>query len=185
MHSGLTARSLAATCVAALALAVTPAVAEATDRARASSNNDVLTGGSGRDVLHGRAGNDRVRGRGGPDHVSGGSGNDRVEGGAGADEIDGGDGQDRIDAGPGDDQITGDAGNDTIRPGPGADLVYAEEGSRNRVVAADDGDRDDIWCVRGGASGTGLVIYVGGRDRQDALHGCRVRVVSRAGPDPA
>ena len=122
-----------------------------------------------------------MSGGGGGPPFWGGRGTDRGRAGAGADELDGGDGNDRIDAGPGNDQITGDEGNDTIRPGPGADLVYAEEGTRTRVVATDDGVRDDIWCVGGGASGTGLIKYLGGRARRDVLRGCRVKVVSRVG----
>ena len=63
-----------------------------------------------------------------------------------------------------------------IYPGPGADTIYGEEGM-NKIVATDDGVRDDIFCnIIKVPSPPGLIVYIGHRDPLDALRNCKVVV---------
>ena len=146
------------------------------DYVRLGSSNDVAYGDDGNDWLHGNDGKDAVYGGPGNDHPQGGGGNDRVSGGGGDDELDGDAGDDLIFGGGGNDSITGDEGNDVIYPGPGADEVFGEEGD-NRIVATDDGVRDDIFCNQIVVPAPpGVIVYIGHRDRLDALRNCKVVV---------
>jgi len=146
------------------------------DYIRLGSGNDLAYGAAGNDWLHGNDGRDRVFGGPGNDHPQGGTGNDYVSGGGGDDELDGDAGNDRIFGGAGNDQITGDEGDDVIYPGPGADEVYGEEGN-NKIVATDDGVRDDIFCNQILVPAPpGIIVYIGQRDPLDALRNCKVVV---------
>lgn len=145
------------------------------DYVRLAGGNDRASGGPGNDWLHGNNGRDVVDGGPGDDHPQGGGGNDRVYGGDGNDELDGDAGNDYLYAGPGDDSVTGDEGDDVIYPGPGADEIYGEEG-HNKIVARDDGVRDDIFCNKLGTP-PGEMVYIGKRDWLDALRNCTVTVV--------
>jgi len=145
------------------------------DFVQGGNGNDRLDGGEGNDLMHGNSGNDYVYGGPGNDHPQGGPGNDHVYGGPGDDELDGDQGDDYIVAGSGDDQVTGDEGDDVIFPGPGADEIYGEEG-QNKIVAQDDGVRDDIFCNQLGTP-PGLIVYIGQQDPLDALRNCKVTVV--------
>jgi Ca2+-binding RTX toxin-like protein len=138
--------------------------------------DDTAFGEGGDDWLQGNTGTDHVYGGPGNDHPQGGTGNDLVSGGSGDDELDGGPGRDRLYAGAGNDEVTGDEGDDVIYPGPGADLVFGEEGM-NKIVAADDGVRDDLYCnqIHVGAP-PGLLVYHGRRDPLDNVRNCRVVV---------
>jgi Ca2+-binding RTX toxin-like protein len=146
------------------------------DYVRLGSSDDIAYGGDGNDWLHGNDGRDAVYGGPGNDHPQGGEGNDYVSGGGGDDELDGDAGNDLIFAGAGNDSITGDEGNDVIYPGPGADEVYGEEGD-NKIVATDDGVRDDIFCNQIVVPAPpGIIVYIGHRDPLDALRNCKVVV---------
>ena len=97
-------------------------------------------------------------------------------GGGGDDELDGDAGNDLIFGGAGNDSITGDEGDDVIYPGPGADEVFGEEGD-NKIVATDDGVRDDIFCNQIVVPAPpGTIVYIGHRDPLDALRNCKVVV---------
>ena len=149
------------------------------DYIRLGSSNDVAYGEDGDDYLHGNDGRDVVHGGPGNDHPQGGPGSDRVYGEEGDDELDGDQGNDLLVAGTGDDEVTGDEGDDVIYPGPGADTIYGEEGD-NKVVARDDGVRDDIWCNSERLNlPPGTLIYVGQRDRLDVVRNCNVEVRRR------
>jgi Ca2+-binding RTX toxin-like protein len=149
------------------------------DYIRLGSGDDVAMGEDGDDWLHGNDGSDVVSGGPGNDHPQGGTGNDRVYGGPGDDELDGDQGNDLIFGGSGNDGITGDEGNDVIYPGPGADVVYGEEGD-NKIVATDDGVRDDIFCNQiVVATPPGVIVYIGHRDPLDALRNCTVVIKRR------
>ena len=59
-------------------------------------------------------------------------------------------------------------------PGPGADEVFGEEGD-NKIVATDDGVRDDIFCNQIVVPAPpGIIVYIGHRDPLDALRNCKV-----------
>jgi Ca2+-binding RTX toxin-like protein len=149
------------------------------DYVRLGSSNDVAYGEDGNDWLHGNDGKDSVYGGPGNDHPQGGTGNDRVFGGPGDDELDGDQGNDYIVAGDGNDEVTGDEGDDVIYPGPGADVIYGEEGD-NKVVATDDGVRDDIFCNQITVpTPPGVIVYIGHVDPLDALRNCTVVVKRR------
>jgi Ca2+-binding RTX toxin-like protein len=149
------------------------------DYVRLGSSNDVAFGGYGNDWLHGNDGRDAVYGGPGNDHPQGGPGNDYVSGGGGDDELDGDRGDDLIFAGAGNDEVTGDEGDDVIYPGPGADQIYGEEGM-NKIIARDDGVRDDIFCnMINVGSPPGTIVYIGHRDPLDALRNCKVIVRKR------
>jgi Ca2+-binding RTX toxin-like protein len=144
------------------------------DYIRLGSGDDSAFGEDGNDWLHGNDGNDVVSGGPGNDHPQGGTGNDRVYGGPGDDELDGDQGNDLIYGGDGNDSITGDEGDDVIYPGPGADEVYGEEGM-NKIVATDDGVRDDIFCNQIVVPAPpGIIVYIGHRDPLDELRNCKV-----------
>jgi Ca2+-binding RTX toxin-like protein len=144
------------------------------DYVRLGSADDLAYGDTGNDWLHGNDGRDAVYGGPGNDHPQGGTGHDYVSGGSGDDELDGDAGNDRIFAGAGNDSITGDEGDDVIYPGPGADEVFGEEGD-NRIVATDDGVRDDIFCNQIVVPAPpGIIVYIGHRDPLDALRNCKV-----------
>lgn len=144
------------------------------DFVRLGSSDDLAYGDSGDDHLHGNDGRDSVYGGPGNDHPQGGTGNDHVSGGGGDDELDGDAGNDVILGGAGNDSITGDEGDDVIYPGPGADEVYGEEGD-NKIVATDDGVRDDIFCNQIIVPAPpGTIVYVGHQDPLDALRNCTV-----------
>ncbi|MBF4764255.1 hypothetical protein ISU07_14065 [Nocardioides islandensis] len=144
------------------------------DYIRLGSGDDAAYGEDGNDWLHGNDGNDWIYGGGGNDHPQGGTGNDHVYGGPGDDELDGDQGNDWIYGGDGNDSITGDEGDDVIYPGPGADEVYGEEGM-NKIVATDDGVRDDFFCNQIVVPAPpGVIVYIGHRDPLDALRNCKV-----------
>jgi Ca2+-binding RTX toxin-like protein len=144
------------------------------DYVRLGSAGDLAYGDTGNDWLHGNDGRAAVYGGPGNDHPQGGTGHDYVSGGGGDDELDGDAGNDRIFAGAGNDSITGDEGDDVIYPGPGADEVFGEEGD-NKIVATDDGVRDDIFCNQIVVPAPpGIIVYIGHRDPLDALRNCKV-----------
>ena len=97
-------------------------------------------------------------------------------------------------AAAGDDELDGDAGDDLIFAGPAttrspatrattpstpvrrADDLYGEEGY-NKIVATDDGVRDDIFCNQIVVPAPpGIIVYIGHRDPLDALRNCKVIV---------
>lgn len=94
---------------AAAAPLATSALVEEERPAQPSSEDLVLTGGSGNDNLIGGAGDDTIDGGAGNDSLSGGDGFDHLLGGEGDDTLDGGTapegGHDFLDGGAGDDQI--------------------------------------------------------------------------------
>jgi Ca2+-binding RTX toxin-like protein len=103
--------------------------------------NDRLFGGLGDDCLRGGKGNDRLSAGPGRDRLRGDSGNDTFLGSSGNDAINGGSGKDRANGGGGRDTYTMGSGNDRITTADGvAERVYCGRG-RDRVVAADRGDR--------------------------------------------
>jgi Ca2+-binding RTX toxin-like protein len=130
-----------------VALTVSPARAEASDRpVSATGKACTVVGTVGNDRLFGTPGYDVICGLGGNDVIKGGGGRDVVDGGPGDDELDGEDGSDTVVGGPGDDTVKGGAGNDQVKGGDDTDVVDGGPGTD----LADGGAGDDT--VGGGVT---------------------------------
>lgn len=81
-----------------------------------------IVGTPAAESLLGTSGNDVICGRGGADTIFAGSGNDIVRGGRGADRLQGG------------------SGSDVVQGGPGRDLIFAYDGTRDRLSGGPDHD---------------------------------------------
>lgn len=90
--------------------------AQGNNRANATKDTDILSGGSGNDVLDGLGGNDILRGDAGSDLLQGNTGDDLLFGGDGADSLVGG------------------TGNDVLIGGVGADSYRFERGFGSDVL---------------------------------------------------
>ncbi len=88
-----------------------------------------------------------TRGTPGDDTLAGTAADDVMFGLGGNDTISSGDGTNVIFGGPGDDTLTGGTGNDRIHGGPGVDTISAGDG--NDVIFARDGSADKISCGAG------------------------------------
>jgi Ca2+-binding RTX toxin-like protein len=100
---------------------------------RATTHNDVLTGGPGNDRFEGYSGDDTIRGAGGDDDLDGGGGDDKVYGDAGNDKVQGLNGADTVDGGTGADQLYGDIAGCSVFCSFDSDVVLARDGERDTV----------------------------------------------------
>jgi Ca2+-binding RTX toxin-like protein len=112
----------------------------------ASSNVDILMGGSGNDTIIGGAG---------IDYMAGGAGNDSLTGGTEGDYLDGGADADTLNGNEGNDTLYGGTGNDILNGSTGADYLLGEDG--NDTLTGDTGNDTLI-------GGSGLDSLVGGDD---------------------
>ena len=99
----------------------TSLLAKEATKAHRSSDNDLMTGGTGNDKMFGMADNDKMDGGTGDDQMWGNSGNDAMNGGEGNDFLSGGKGDDIIFDGLGNDKVEGNTGNDKFVAGEGND----------------------------------------------------------------
>ena len=120
--------------------------------AGASTDDDILFGGSGNDDMFGMRGDDVVKGEEGDDNLWGNSGNDKLDGGSGNDVVRGGSGDDFAYGGDDDDIVIGNSGNDYVDGGAGNDK--ASGGSGDDVFVA--GTGDDYY---NGGSGFDTISY--------------------------
>lgn len=135
------------TATAALALALTPAIASAgvkigtpgPDHLKASPSGSTLWGGGGADTLVGGAGDDQIYGVRSDNRISGGGGNDYIEGGAGSDVIDGGAGNNTIFGSTGQDQIRSGDGNNYVDVGGGNDKAVLGNGDNVLITGSGGG----------------------------------------------
>jgi Ca2+-binding RTX toxin-like protein len=100
---------------------------------RATTHNDVLTGGPGNDRFEGYSGDDTIHGAGGDDDLDGGGGDDKVYGDAGNDKVQGLNGADTVDGGTGADQLYGDIAGCSVFCSFDSDVVLARDGERDTV----------------------------------------------------
>jgi Ca2+-binding RTX toxin-like protein len=123
------------------------------DLVYARGGNDGVGGGDGADRLYGGTGSDSLSGWNGNDVLAGLDGSDRLEGEAGDDRLYGGEGSDDgavaggqglLDGGPGNDRIGGGPGRDLLEGWEGNDILYARDGSRDRVRGRQGYDRAQI-----------------------------------------
>jgi Ca2+-binding RTX toxin-like protein len=121
-------RTLAAM-FASLALFAATKVHAATNDAQGCT----ITGTSGADILRGTPGHDVICGLGGNDALDGAGGNDVLMGGPGDDQLSGVGGNDVLYGGPGNDKLQGGAGRDTVYGGYGRDMIWAWDGSADRI----------------------------------------------------
>jgi Ca2+-binding RTX toxin-like protein len=142
-----------------IAVAAAPRAPACQNRIRGTNRRNTLRGGPlgdnmyglrGNDRLFGDAGDDCLRGGKGNDRLSAGSGRDRLRGESGNDKMLGSSGNDAINGGSGKDTANGGLGRDTYTMGPGNDRLNTADGvaervncgrGRDRVIAADQGDR--------------------------------------------
>ena len=128
-------RATILTLVAALLLAVTAGAAVAMD-IRGTNGPDKLTGTNKADKINALSGKDEVNGLRGPDVLNGGFGPDLLHGARGDDNFSGA---------PGDDTVIGNQGDDTIKGGVGRDVLEGRS-DEDRIIAAGDGQRDEVNC---------------------------------------
>ena len=135
----------------------TSEVAEGSEPAKGTRNDDLLRGGADDDVLSGKRGDDIISGAGGDDRLNGGSGNDLLLGGDGNDKLVGGWGNDVLEGGEGNDRLNGGFGRDTLNGGAGDDKLNGGWG--NDVLSG--GEGNDILT---GGWGVDTFIFDGGHD---------------------
>ncbi|MBO9531383.1 MAG: hypothetical protein J7513_00210 [Solirubrobacteraceae bacterium] len=161
------------TATAAIALALTPAVALADsikvgtpgpDRLKAAPSGSMLWGGGGADTLVGGAGDDRIYGVRSDNKISGGGGNDYIEGGAGSDVINGGPGNNTIFGSTGQDKIIAGDGNNYVDVGGGHDSAALGHGN-NVLVTASGGGTFSV------GNGNNVIYYGSGISTITAGHG--------------
>lgn len=160
----------------------------AADTIDAKAGDDLVYARDGADVVYGRRGDDRIfLGPGEAtahrpgDSGEGGAGNDQIYGGRGPDNFNGGPGDDLLVGGPGPDVMFDGRGADTLRTGAGGDGIDVTEGSDSVSLGPDDdsiavyadGSRDVIRC----GSGRDRVYFHGGREKQDLLRDCEVKIL--------
>lgn len=106
--------------------------------AQPSSEDDIISGGTGDDEAYGMAGDDIISGGDGADSLWGNSGEDILYGDAGADTLRGGKGNDIIHDGSGDDIVRGDSGDDLLVAGTGRDEYIGGSGFDTLDLSAAD-----------------------------------------------
>jgi Ca2+-binding RTX toxin-like protein/uncharacterized protein YaiE (UPF0345 family) len=112
-----------------------------------SSNNTIITYGTGNNIIEAGAGNDYVDGGDGNDLLYGNDGNDYINGGVGNDYFNGGAGSDTLNGGAGNDTfISVDSGTDVLSGGAGDDFYYTSNNTTIVVENANEGN-DAVWAT--------------------------------------